>query len=66
VQGETDRVVPVEQAMVLDKALTACGVYHETYYIPWADHGFDTNWSSIATQIAHAKIRDFLARYASR
>jgi len=66
VQGEADRVVPVEQAVVLDKALTAAGVYHETYYIPWVDHGFDANWGSVATQIARAKIKDFLARDASR
>jgi acetyl esterase/lipase len=63
VQGEADRVVPAEQALILDKALEDAGVYHETYLIPWGDHGFDSIWGSFATQIARAKIKLFLERH---
>jgi acetyl esterase/lipase len=62
-QGEADRDVPGEQTMVLDQALTVGGVYHETFLFPWAGHGFDRNWSSIAAQIARAKIKDFLQKH---
>jgi acetyl esterase/lipase len=63
VQGEADRICPVEQAAVLDKALTAVGVYHETYYFPWADHAYDANWDGIATQISRNKIKAFLQKH---
>lgn len=63
--GEADRIVPVEQAVVLDMALNAARVYHETYYLPWVDHAFDNMWGNIPTQIARAKIKLFLAQHAS-
>jgi dipeptidyl aminopeptidase/acylaminoacyl peptidase len=47
VQGEADRVVPAEQALILDKALTAAGVYHETYFFPWSDLTFRTPLEAI-------------------
>jgi acetyl esterase/lipase len=63
VQGEADRVVPAEQALILDKALGDAGVYHETYLIAWGDHGFDANWGSFATQMARAKVKLFLEHH---
>jgi len=62
-QGETDRIVPVQQAMILAKALAAAGIDHETYLFPWANHGFDVNWGSIATQVARAKVVAFLQKH---
>jgi len=62
-QGETDRMVPLEQANILAKALTAAGIDHETYVFPWADHSFDVYWGSIATQVARAKVVAFLEKH---
>jgi acetyl esterase/lipase len=62
-QGETDRIVPVDQAIVLAEALAAAGVDHETYLFPWANHGFDVNWGSIATQVARTKVTGFLRKH---
>lgn len=61
--GEIDRIVPVEQAMILDRALASAGIDHETYLFPWAKHGFDVNWNSIATQVARSKVLAFLRKY---
>ena len=61
--GTSDRVVRTEQAAALDQALTTAGVDHETYLLPANDHGFDVNWGGFATQIARAKIQDFLQRH---
>jgi acetyl esterase/lipase len=61
--GESDRIIAVEQARVLDTALSAANVAHETYLLPATDHGFDLNWGGFATQIARAKIGQFLDRY---
>jgi acetyl esterase/lipase len=62
--GEADRLVPVEHARLLDEALAAAGVAHETYLFPWSPHGFDHQPGNIATQIARAKIQGFLSRHA--
>ena len=62
VLGTSDRLVPVEQARVLDAALRAAGVPHESWLLPATDHAFDLNWGGFATQIARAKIEAFLAR----
>jgi len=43
-----------------DEALTAAGVYHETYLFPGADHGYDGNWTSSDSQVTRAKVRKFL------
>jgi acetyl esterase/lipase len=64
-QGQTDTIVPVAQAVILNTALSAAGIEHETYLIPWTDHAFDTSWNSMATQFARAKVKDFLAQHAS-
>lgn len=61
--GEADRLVPREQAELLDAALEEYGVRHETYYFPWADHGFDIIWGSLSAQTARAKIQAFLRKY---
>lgn len=60
--GLGDRIVPREQADRLDHALSAAGVIHETYLLPWVDHGFDAKWSSFATQFSCAKIKSFLEK----
>ncbi len=33
--------------------------------LPANDHGFDVNWGGFGTQIARAKIKDFLERYTA-
>jgi acetyl esterase/lipase len=60
--GTSDRIVRLEQAELLDQALTRAGVAHETVLLPGNDHGFDTNWGGFGTQIARARIKDFLKR----
>jgi acetyl esterase/lipase len=61
--GESDRIIPTDQAHVLDEALGRAGVPHATYLLPATDHGFDVNWNGFGTQIARALIRDFLERH---
>jgi len=61
--GEADRVVPAEQAELLEEAFEEGGAHLETYLFPWADHGFDFIWSSLATQTARETIRVFLGKY---
>lgn len=63
VLGERDRLVPTNQAHVLDRALSDAGVAHETLLLPGQDHGFDANWSGLGTQFARARVRAFLERY---
>jgi len=55
--------VPLDQAGMLDQALSKAGVAHETYSLRGNDHGFDVNWGGFGTQIARAKIEDFLQRH---
>jgi dipeptidyl aminopeptidase/acylaminoacyl peptidase len=62
-QGTTDRVVPLDQASTLDQALSKAGIAHETFLLPGNDHAFDINWGGFGTQIARAKIEDFLQRH---
>jgi hypothetical protein len=38
-------------------------VVHESHLLPGNDHGFDINWGGFGTQIARAKIKDFLQRH---
>lgn len=61
--GTSDRLVSTDHATLLDQALLRAGVPHETYLIPATDHGFDVNWGGFATQIARAKVREFLEKY---
>jgi len=60
--GTRDRIVRREQAELLDQALTRAGVVHENILLPGNDHGFDVNWGGFGTQIARARIKDFLGR----
>jgi dipeptidyl aminopeptidase/acylaminoacyl peptidase len=62
IYGIKDRLVPSEQAERLDRALAAAGVIHETCLLPGADHNFDANWGSLATQFAREKIKEFLKK----
>src|SRR5262249_38129383 len=64
--GTRDRLVSVYHAAPLDQALSRAGVPHETYFLPATDHGFDTNWGGFATQIARAKVKDFIERFGTR
>jgi len=61
--GTSDRIVSVEQAVLLDRALNAAGTPHETYLLPSSDHGFDANWSGFSAQFARAKVSAFLERH---
>jgi acetyl esterase/lipase len=63
--GLSDRIVSVDQALVLDAALTRAGVVHETVLLPATDHGFDFNWGGFGTQIAVAKVERFLQQHAT-
>ena len=63
IHGDNDRIVPVEQSAALDKALTAADVDHETYYLPWVDHNFDYVWNNLPSQIARAKVAEFLSKH---
>jgi acetyl esterase/lipase len=58
--GTCDRIVRPDQSIALDEALTKAGVSHENYLLPDSDHAFDVNWGGFTTQIARAKIEDFL------
>jgi len=61
--GTSDRIVPVEQATVLDEKMTKNGVAHKLYLLPKVDHGFDANPGSLSTQFAKAKVKAFLQKY---
>ena len=61
--GTLDRLVGVKQAEMLDESLGAARVPHDTIVFPATDHGFDANWGGFATQIARAKIRQFLEEH---
>jgi acetyl esterase/lipase len=64
VLGQSDRIVPTDQARALDAALTGAGAPHETVLLPGNDHAFDINWGGFGAQLARARIERFLARYA--
>lgn len=61
--GTLDRLVLENQATLLDDAMKKAGASHELYILPANDHAFDLNWGGFATQIARAKVRDFLRKY---
>jgi acetyl esterase/lipase len=62
--GASDRLIDAEQADLLNAALVKAGVRHEMVFLPANDHGFDFNWGGFATQVARAKIREFLAAHS--
>jgi acetyl esterase/lipase len=61
--GQRDRMIPVDQAQLLDDALSRAGVAHETCIVPGDDHGFDINWGGFGTQIARARVERFLRQH---
>jgi hypothetical protein len=61
--GENDRLVSREQLTNLDAALTRAAAPHESWLVPGADHVFDGDWGSFATQFARAKAQAFLQRF---
>ncbi|WP_132874816.1 alpha/beta hydrolase [Tamaricihabitans halophyticus] len=61
--GEADHLVPVEQSRSLAAALAGANVVHSTTYLPFADHGFDSNWSSYATQLSRHEVTRFITRH---
>lgn len=61
--GQQDRIVPAEQAVLLDQAFQRAGAHHELWLIPAADHGFDFNWNGLATQAARQRVSQFLQRW---
>jgi acetyl esterase/lipase len=61
--GGSDRLVSVDQAELLDRALAQAGVPHELYVLPANDHGFDVNWGGFGTQVARAVIEEFLRHH---
>ncbi len=58
--GTSDRLVTEDHAQVLDEALSAVAVPPETILLPGTDHGFDVNWGGFCTQIARARIKNFI------
>ncbi|WP_159626298.1 alpha/beta hydrolase [Actinomyces sp. zg296] len=60
VHGEGDHVVPVSGTRDLDAVLEAAGARHETIIVPYADHVFDLNGGSVASQIWRAKTLQLL------
>ncbi|MBJ8112436.1 alpha/beta hydrolase [Bacillus cereus group sp. N6] len=61
--GSGDRIVPVEQATILDEKLAKSGVEHEFYLFPKIDHGYDANPGSLSVQFAKEKVKAFLQKY---
>src|SRR5262245_22555077 len=63
--GTSDRLVPSEQAQILDRALERARVAHELWFLPAQDHGFDDIWDGFGTQFVRAKIERFLRAHGS-
>ncbi|UNK15905.1 alpha/beta hydrolase [Paenibacillus sp. N3/727] len=61
--GTSDRIVPEEQAAILDKEMAENGVAHELYLLPASDHVFDEKPGSLSTQFAREKVKRFLQKY---
>ena len=55
VHGEEDHVVPVSGTKDFDAVLEEAGARHETIVVPYADHIFDLNGGSVASQIWREK-----------
>lgn len=65
IHGTGDRLVSVENAERLARALRDAGRPVEVLEIPLADHGFDHHAGGLADQLAQDVIRRFLARAAA-
>lgn len=61
--GTSDRIVPEEQAEILDRKLKENNVFHELYLLPRADHVFDGVPDSLNAQFAYEKVKIFLQKY---
>ena len=65
VHGTGDRLVSVENARRLARALRDAGRAIEVLEIPLADHGFDHHAGGVADQLAQHAILRFLAAGAA-
>ena len=61
----SNRLISTGHAEALNQALSKAAVPHETYVLPGNDHGFDLNWGGWGTQVARAKISQFLRNHDS-
>ncbi|MGE8035420.1 alpha/beta hydrolase fold domain-containing protein [Lysinibacillus sp. NPDC093692] len=61
--GMDDRIVPIEQAKILDTALSKNNVLHELYLLPHADHIYDGTPGNLNTQVTFEKVKMFLEKY---
>jgi len=62
--GDRDELIPVEQAELLDVALAASGVPHESVVLPGVGHSFDRKWRGSDTREARARVERFLTAHA--
>ncbi|MGE7675956.1 alpha/beta hydrolase fold domain-containing protein [Lysinibacillus sp. NPDC094403] len=60
--GTSDRIVPEEQAEILNRKLKENNVPHELYLLPRADHVFDAVPDSLSAQFAYEKVKAFLQK----
>ncbi|TCZ78304.1 hypothetical protein E0485_08480 [Paenibacillus albiflavus] len=61
--GASDRIVPEEQAEILNGKLKENNIPHEFYLLPKADHIFDLVPDNLSTQFAYEKVKAFLQKY---
>ncbi|MGW8353357.1 hypothetical protein [Streptomyces wedmorensis] len=64
IHGEDDRLIPVSQMHLLDKALADAGVQHRSVELPWSSHLFDLTRGNLVTQISAGVLEQFQQRYA--
>lgn len=62
VHGGRDRLVVPADTTRLAGRLAAAGAPYELLEIPYADHGFDTNWGGWGSQVLRPRLAAFLAR----
>lgn len=62
--GEEDIIVPYENALALDKALTECGVAHDLVPYPHSGHGLDKDPES--TKRGEALTWEYIGRYLTK
>jgi acetyl esterase/lipase len=57
IHGDSDRIVPFEQSIVIHEALVKAGKYSEFYKLVGADHGSGEFWADETYDIIEAFIR---------